>query len=293
MRVGRHQGDAGAPGRAVGSGGGGGPKRSLGQNFLVDPNLQRKIAAAVGGEAGDRVLEIGPGRGALTGHLARRGGKLWVVELDDQLAARLAAQYARDPNVTVVHGDVLRVELAALTGDWPATRVVGNIPYNITTPIVFRLLTPPCPAEIVLTMQAEVAARMLAAPGSRSYGALSVGVGLHARATRLFKVPRQAFRPVPKVESAVVRLTPYAPPRFAPPVAANIRRLVRAAFSWRRKQMKTILARHPELRPADGSPVDVALDVLKARGLSPAARPEQLSPEDFAALAVALLPPGG
>lgn len=286
----------------VGGGRAGGPKRSLGQNFLVDPNLQRKIAAAVGGEAGDRVLEIGPGRGALTGHLARRGGRLWVVELDDQLAAALTAQYDREPNVTVVHGDVLRVDLAALTGDWPATRVVGNIPYNITTPIVFRLLTPPCPAEIVLTMQAEVAARMLAAPGSRSYGALSVGVGLHARVTRLFKVPRHAFRPVPKVESAVVRLTPYTPPRFAPPVAANIRRLVRAAFSWRRKQMKTILARHPELRPAElrpasGSPVDVALDmvldVLKARGLSPAARPEQLSPEDFAALAEVLLPPGG
>lgn len=287
-------------------GGGGGPKRSLGQNFLVDPNLQRKIAGAVGGQAGaagdragDRVLEIGPGRGALTRHLVQRGGQLWAVELDDQLAAALAARYREDPRVTVVHGDVLRVDLPALTGDWPATRVVGNIPYNITTPILFRLLAPPCPAEIVVTVQAEVAARMLAGPGSRTYGALSVGVSLHAQAARLFKVPRHAFRPVPKVESAVVRLTPYAPPRLSPPMAAKVRRLVRAAFSWRRKQIKTILARHPELRPAcggspaDGGAPDAALDALKARGVSSTARPEELSPEDFTALAEALPLPDG
>ena len=273
------------------AGGGARPKRSLGQNFLVDPNLQRKIAGAVGGEAGDPVLEIGPGRGALTDHLVRRGVKLWAVELDDRLAASLTAEHAGNPRVTIVHGDVLRLELAALTGDWAATRVVGNIPYNIATPILFRLLSPPCPAEIVLTVQAEVAARMLAGPGSRTYGALSVGVGLHARAAPLFKVPRKAFRPVPKVDSAVVRLTPYAPPRLSPAAAGQVRRLVRAAFSWRRKQMKTILARHPEMRPVGGS-TEAVLDALNARGLSPAARPEELAPEDWVALAEALRPPG-
>lgn len=276
----------GAPPRAAGAR----PKRSLGQNFLVDPNLQRRIADAAGGEAGDPILEIGPGRGALTGHLARRRLRLWAVELDDRLAAALAARHAADPLVTVVHGDVLRLDLPALTGDWAATRVVGNIPYNITTPIVFRLLSPPCPLQIVMTVQAEVAARMLAGPGSRTYGALSVGVSLHARAERLFRAPRQAFRPVPKVDSTVVRLTPHAPPRLAPQAAARVRRLVRAAFSWRRKQMRTILLRHPEARALGGSGA-AALAALEARGASAAARPEELAPEDFTALAEALRAP--
>lgn len=266
------------------------PKRSLGQNFLVDPNLQRRIAEAAQGEAGDPMLEIGPGRGALTGHLARRGVKLWAVELDDRLAASLTARHAADPLVTVVHGDVLRLDLPALTGEWAATRVVGNIPYNITTPIVFRLLSPPCPLEIVMTVQAEVAARMLAGPGSRTYGALSVGVSLHAKAERLFKAPRRAFRPVPKVDSTVVRLTPHAPPRLSSQEAVRVRRLVRAAFSWRRKQIGTILARHPEARALGGSGA-AALAVLESRGASATARPEELAPEDFTALAEALRSP--
>lgn len=275
------------------------PKRSLGQNFLVDANLQRKIVAAALDDAGGAcapgqpVLEIGPGRGALTDHLARRDVRLFALELDDILAAALSARYADNPRVAVVHGDVLGLELPSVTGDWPATRVVGNIPYNITTPIVFRLLAPPCPKQIVLTMQAEVADRMLAGPGSKTYGALSVGVALSARAERLFAVPRTAFRPVPRVDSAVVRLTPLPASRTDPADArlgasarsrASVRTLVRAAFSWRRKQMGTILTRHPDLRfePA------VAARALESRSLPKRIRPEQLSPEDFAALAEAL-----
>lgn len=264
------------------------PKRSLGQNFLVDANARRKIvAAALTGPDGP-VLEIGPGRGALTEALARRGVRLYAVELDDALAATLAARYAGDPRVDVVHGDVLRVDLAAVTGDWSATRVLGNIPYNITTPIVFRLLTPPCPSEIVIAVQSEVADRMLASPGSKTYGALSVGVALAARAKRLFNVPRTAFRPVPRVDSTVVRLTPLPASRSASKDAAAARTaarvLVRAAFSWRRKQIGTILARHPDLNLTP----DTAARVLESRSLSPRTRPEQLSPDDFAALAQAL-----
>ena len=156
------------------------PKRSLGQNFLVDPNLQRKIVAAVGAGEDEPVLEIGPGRGALTEHLARRAVRLTAVELDDELAAALAERYEDNPRVGVVHGDILSLDLPALVPEWARTVVVGNIPYNITTPIVFRLLRLPYPSDIVLTVQAEVAARMLAGPGSRTYGALSVGVGIHA-----------------------------------------------------------------------------------------------------------------
>lgn len=262
------------------------PKRSLGQNFLVDPNLQRKIVEAVGSGEGEPVLEIGPGRGALTGHLVARGVRLTAVELDDELAGELAFRYEADRRVNVVHGDVLSLDLPALAGDWSGTTVVGNIPYGITTPIVFRLLRLPCPRDIVLTVQVEVARRILAGPGTRIYGALSVGVALHARASRICKVPRSAFRPVPRVDSVALRITPRSPPRLTPAAAARVRVVTRAAFSWRRKQLGTILARHPDLR----CPRDALERVLEARSLSPALRPEQLSPEDFMAIAAALPP---
>lgn len=264
-------------------------KRSLGQNFLVDPNLQRKIVGAVRAGRDDPVLEIGPGRGALTAHLAERGVRLTLVELDDDLAAELAARYREDPRVRMVHGDILSLDPAALGGEWARTTVVGNIPYNITTPIIFRLLRLPYPRDIVLTVQAEVAARILAGPGTRTYGALSVGVGLHARASRICKVPRTAFRPVPRVDSEAMRITPRSPPRLTPVAAARVRSLTRAAFSWRRKQLGTILARHPDLR----CPRDRSEAVLADLGLSSTVRPERLSPEDFMALAEALLPEDG
>jgi len=264
--------------------GSGRPKRSLGQNFLVDPNLQRKIVAAVGAGEGEPVLEIGPGRGALTEHLARRGVRLTVVELDDELAAALAERYEDNPRVEVVHGDILSLDLPALVPEWARTVVVGNIPYNITTPIVFRLLRLPYPSDIVLTVQAEVAARMLAGPGSRIYGALSVGVGVHAAPSRVCKVPRTAFRPVPRVDSAVVRLTPRSPPRLTAVEWDRVRVLTRAAFSWRRKQLGTILSRHPDLR----IPRAAVHELLGERGLSPTVRPEQLSPGEFVELGMAL-----
>lgn len=270
------------------------PKRSLGQNFLVSEPLQRRIAAACGAGEGEEVLEIGPGRGALTRHLADSGARVVAVELDDALAGRLRALFRGRPGVRIVHGDVLELDLPALADCWAETRVVGNIPYNITTPILFRLLAPPCPADIVVTVQTEVARRMLAGPGSKTYGALSVGVALHAQAQRLFSVPRGAFRPAPRVDSTVVRLTPRSPPRLAPPEAARVRRVVRAAFSWRRKQIGTILRAHPDLRPARRA----AMEALEARSLDPMSRPEQLAPEDFVALAAVLAPgqppgPGG
>ncbi len=264
-------------------------KRSLGQNFLIDPNLQRKIAGAVGtptGE-GESVLEIGPGHGALTRHLADSGATVTAVELDDELAAALTARYQDEPRVTIVHGDILSVELSSLTADWGRTRVVGNIPYNITTPIIFRLLQLPYPADIVLTVQAEVAARIMSGPGTRVYGALSVGVAIHARVERVCKVPRQAFRPVPRVDSVAIRVTPRDPPRVTADEASRVRTVTRAAFSWRRKQLGTILRRHPDLR----CPASSISDALATRSLSPTVRPEQLSPEDFLWLASALTLP--
>lgn len=261
-------------------------KRSLGQNFLVDPNLRRKIAAAVGAGEGDQVLEIGAGRGALTDHLVQAGAVLTAVELDDELAPELAARHRHDPRVRIVHGDILSLDLPRLTADWSATRVAGNIPYNITTPIIFKLLRFPFPADIVLTVQAEVGARILAPPGSRTYGALTVGVAVHAEVSLVCRVPRGAFRPVPRVDSVALRITPHAPQRVDAEAARRVRILTRAAFSWRRKQLGRILRRHPDLR----CPQAEVERVLAERSLPASIRPEQLSPDDFIALSGTLLP---
>jgi 16S rRNA (adenine1518-N6/adenine1519-N6)-dimethyltransferase len=259
-------------------------KRSLGQNFLVDAHLQRKIVDAVGAGRDDEVLEIGPGRGALTRHLAGRVGRLLLVELDDALASALAARYGGRDDVEVVHGDVLAAPLAELLRSIEAARVVGNIPYNITTPIIFRLLELPRPLEIVLMVQEEVADRIVAPPGTKAYGALSVGVRSVARVERLFRVRRGAFRPVPGVDSAVVRITPLRPAPMDAEEEARLRNLVRAVFQWRRKQLRRILHDHSELRFAD-TKIDAA---LAATGAAPEDRPERLSPEQFIRLARAL-----
>lgn len=256
-------------------------RKSLGQNFLVDPNLQRKIVAATGAGPTDEVLEIGPGRGALTGHLAGTVRRLVLVELDDVLAQDLVDLYENDASVEVLHGDVLDLDRASVLEDPAAALVVGNIPYNITTPIVFHLLKRPRPASIVLMVQDEVADRLVADVGTKSYGALSVGVRSVARVEKLFRVRRGAFRPVPGVDSAVVRITPVRPEPLEVETEARLRVLVRACFQWRRKQLGKILRDHPDLSIAPA----VVGPILEAIGAAPSERPERIDPEDFAALA--------
>lgn len=255
-------------------------KRSLGQNFLVDPNLQRKIVEALGAGPGDEVLEVGPGRGALTRHLAGRVGRLVLVELDDALAGELLRTYGDRVDVEVVHGDVLRVRLDDRLRDPERVRVVGNIPYNITTPIVFRLLERPRPAEIVLMVQEEVAERIVAEPGTKAYGALAVGVRSVAAVERLFRVGRSAFRPVPRVDSAVVRIRPLRPEPLGKAEEERLRTLVRAAFQWRRKQLGKILRDHPDLVIPPGE----AEAILAGLGIGASERPERLPPETFVSL---------
>lgn len=259
-------------------------KRSLGQNFLVDPNLQRKIVRAVGAGPDDEVVEVGPGRGALTSHLVGTVGRLVLVELDDDLAASLSAEYGARRDVEVVHGDVLEVALERHVRRPEALRVVGNIPYNITTPILFRLLERPRPRTIVLMVQEEVADRIVAPEGTHAYGALAVGVRSVARAERLFRVGRKAFRPVPRVDSAVVRIEPIVPEPLTVGQEVRLRRLVRAAFQWRRKQLGKILRDHPELRV----PPEAARSALEGLGIDPTDRPERLDPDTFVRLADAL-----
>lgn len=260
------------------------PKRSLGQNFLVDPNIQRKIVAALGAGVDDEVLEIGPGRGALTRHLAAEVGRLVLIELDDVLAAARAEEFAARRDITVVHGDVLEIDLSAHVTDPGELLVIGNIPYNITTPIIFRLLERPRPRDIVLMVQDEVAHRIVAEPGTKAYGALSVGVRSVAEAQRLFKVKRGAFRPEPGVDSAIIRITPKKPEPIDAAQEARLRTLVRAAFQWRRKQLRKILRDHPDLSIAQ----EAAEAACASVGVNPDDRPERLSPEAFLALSAAI-----
>ncbi|MCA9739112.1 MAG: 16S rRNA (adenine(1518)-N(6)/adenine(1519)-N(6))-dimethyltransferase RsmA [Gemmatimonadota bacterium] len=257
------------------------PKRSLGQNFLVDPTLARRIVDAAPIEPGDTVVEIGPGRGALTHGLRERTDRLVLVELDDALAAHWSDRAQHDPGITLLHADVLELSLAAL-GDPAHTVVVGNIPYNITSPLLFHLLARPRPRAIVVMVQKEVADRLRAEPGSKAYGALTVGIRTVAEVDGVLRVPPGAFRPRPRVDSAVVRLVPHRPPRLTVDEEGRLRHVVRAAFQWRRKQIAKVLRDHPDL--ALGARADGVLDAV---GLPAERRPDQIAPETWVALAQA------
>lgn len=259
-------------------------KKSLGQNFLVERAYQERIVAALEPQPDDAVVEIGPGRGALTRHLVGRVRRLVLVELDDALAAQWQTELGARPDVEVRHQDALTLDLTALDVAPARLKVIGNIPYHITSPLIFHLLQPGRRAAlIVLMVQREVAVRMLAPAGGRNYGALSVGVQTAARVERLFQVPRGAFRPVPGVDSTVVRLTPWQPPLLEPDEEADLRALTRAAFGWRRKQLQRILREAPgyELDPDQ-------VAQLAAAGFEPVARPESLAPAEFVRLMRAL-----
>lgn len=260
-------------------------KRSLGQNFLVDVNLQRSIVQALGAGPEDEVLEIGPGPGALTRHLVTAVRRLILVELDDALAARLQNDFADNPAVRVLNADILDLPLETISEDPAALKVIGNIPYNITTPIIFSLLERfPRPARIVLMVQREVAERIAAPPGSKTYGALSVGVQSVARVERVLNVGRHAFRPMPDVESTVIRIEPFQPPRLSADMERALRNLTRAAFGQRRKQFQRILRDAYRLTP-DG------VAALESRtGFDLRRRPETFAPDDFVTLSRELTP---
>ncbi|HEU4452006.1 MAG TPA: 16S rRNA (adenine(1518)-N(6)/adenine(1519)-N(6))-dimethyltransferase RsmA [Longimicrobium sp.] len=258
-------------------------KRSLGQNFLIDPNLQRRIVDSLEPGPDDEVLEIGPGVGALTQHLVGRVRRLVLVELDNALAARLRERFADDPSVEVINEDVLEVPLERITADPARLKVIGNIPYNITTPILFSLLERrPRPREIVLMVQREVADRLLEKAGTKTYGALAVGVQAVADATRVLNVSREAFRPVPDVMSSVVKIVPHDPPRLEPDEEGALRELTRAAFQQRRKQFQRILrdAYSLSAEEVEALGAEVGMDLRQ--------RPETFSAERFIDLSRAL-----
>jgi 16S rRNA (adenine1518-N6/adenine1519-N6)-dimethyltransferase len=255
-------------------------RKRLGQHFLTDPRILGRIADALELRGDETVVEIGPGRGALTDVLRHRARRVVAVELDRALAARLREHYAGDERVSIVEGDVLEVDLARVAGGRYC--LVGNLPYYLTTPILFRALRPPRPERAVFMVQREVAERMVARPGTREYGALSVNLQALARVELLFKVAAGAFQPPPKVESAVVRVTPRPDPEIEPALEDRYRTFVQDAFGLRRKQMRRVLRTIVGLSP------ETAEALLRSRGIDAEARPETLSAHDFAELLRAL-----
>jgi 16S rRNA (adenine1518-N6/adenine1519-N6)-dimethyltransferase len=252
------------------------PRKRLGQHFLVDPTALERIADALGPTASDVVVEIGPGRGALTDLLSQRAKRVIAIELDRDLVPYLRDRYREAGNVDVIERDVLEVNLGEVAGS--EFLLAGNVPYYITTPILFRALELPRPARAVYLVQREVAERIVAPPGSRTYGALSVNVQAVAHAELVARVPAGAFRPAPSVESAIVRLTPRPDPVVDQRLEEALRSLVQDAFGLRRKQMRRVV------RTVGHLDVHAADQVLTAAGIDPEVRPETLSPEDFARL---------
>jgi len=251
-------------------------RKSLGQHFLSDRRILGRIADALQLKGGETVLEIGPGRGALTDILAERAGRLIAIEYDRALADLLRQRYAKRGNVLIAEADVLEVSLGELAAG-PYV-LVGNVPYYITTPILFHALVPPRAERAVYLVQREVADRLAASPGSKEYGGLTVNVAAVAKAETLFRVPAGAFSPPPKVESAVVRITPLATPLVQPAEEKTLRTLVQNAFGMRRKQMRRVVR---SLLALDAPAADA---LLAAAHIDPEVRPETLSPEQFVAL---------
>jgi 16S rRNA (adenine1518-N6/adenine1519-N6)-dimethyltransferase len=259
-------------------------RKSLGQHFLSDPRILKRIADALDPAADETVIEIGPGRGSLTRELLARAGRVIAIEIDRALASKLREQYAGDRRLDVIERDVLETNLGTLAGGDFA--LVGNVPYYITTPILFHALRPPRPTRAVYLVQKEVADRLSASPGTKEYGALTVNVGALARAETLFRVPPGAFSPPPSVDSAVVRITPRPDAVVRPQEEERFRLFVQQAFGMRRKQMRRVL------RSVLALPAERAEQLLRAAAIHPEARPETLSPEQFAELLVESSPIG-
>lgn len=244
------------------------PRKRFGQHFLHDAGVVARLLTAIRPEPNDRLIEIGPGEGALTAPLLERVRRLEVIEIDRDLAARLRTAYPVE-RLVVHEADALSFDFGQLP---EGLRIVGNLPYNVSTPLLFHLagfVDRVCDMHFML--QREVVERMVAQPSTPAYGRLSVMLQTRFRLAMLFRVAPGAFRPPPKVESAVVRLTPLEPAARAAVDFERLSTLVAGAFSARRKKLKNAL------------PLDAA--GFAALGLDPNLRPENLSPDDYVRVA--------
>jgi 16S rRNA (adenine1518-N6/adenine1519-N6)-dimethyltransferase len=247
------------------------PRKRFGQHFLHDQGILRRIVECVSPQSGDRMIEIGPGEGAMTLPLLRAAGKLTAIELDRDLIEPLREKSRGIGELEIINADVLNVDFSALG---QSLRIVGNLPYNISTPILFHCLEHSSSIrDMHFMLQKEVVERMAAAPGSKVYGRLSVMLQFRCSVEPLLNVPPGAFRPPPKVDSAVVRLTPLPASSLPDVDTAVLANVVRAAFGQRRKTLSNALR-----------DVATAAD-LEAVGIDPRARAEQIPVADFVRLA--------
>ncbi len=249
-------------------------RKRFGQNFLHDAGVIDRILRAIFPREGERLLEIGPGQGALTEGLVNSGAQLDVIELDKDLIPLLKLRFGLKPNFTLHEGDALQFNFATLDVEPRSLRVVGNLPYNISTPLIFHLLDQ---ADLIRDMhfmlQKEVVERMSARPGTGHWGRLSIMVQYHCKVENLFTVGPGAFKPAPKVDSAIVRLTPHSQlPHPARDVQA-LDRVVREAFNQRRKTLRNTLKNL------------LSSEQIEAAGIDASLRPEQLELADFVRLA--------
>ena len=249
------------------------PKKSLGQHFLTDRNMIDMIVLAVDPRPGDRLVEIGPGQGAITLPLLRRHGELTAIEFDRDLVVPLSQAAHGVGQLTVIHKDVLEVDFTRLAAE-DKLRLVGNLPYNLSSPILFHALEHAAVVrDMHFMLQKEVVDRMAAAPGSKVYGRLSVMLQAYCTVTSLFDVPPTAFRPPPKVDSAVARLVPHAPEQVGINDHKRFADVVRAAFGQRRKTLRNALS-----GVCDSEQIEAA-------GLRPDLRAEQVEVAAFVRLA--------
>lgn len=261
--------------------------KGFGQNFIVNPGICPKIVEAAGIDETWGVLEIGPGIGVLTKELAARAARVVAVEIDERLPPLLAETLSDCHNVEIVQGDVLKTDLAALFAQKLAglkIAVCANLPYYITSPIIMKLLEERLPIEhLTVMVQKEAADRLAAQPGTRLAGAITYAVHYYAAPRTLFTVQPGSFFPPPKVTSAVIQMTLHKTPPCTPKDEAHMFRVIRAAFSQRRKTAANAVSAGLSLPKAR------VLSALAAAGLSETARPEQLTLPQFAALSDALL----
>ena len=249
------------------------PRKRFGQHFLHDPRIIGKILAAIAPQPGDALVEIGPGLGAITLPLLERARRLTAIELDRDVIPHLEAAAKPKGELTIVQGDALEQSLATLAPAGGKLRLVGNLPYNVSTPLLFHFLDQAdCVQDMHFMLQKEVVQRMAAGPGGKEYGRLTVMLASRCRVEPLFNIGPGAFRPPPKVDSAFVRLTPFIAPPFSIPDRRRFAQIVTQAFSHRRKTLKNALA----------GVVDEAK--IASAGIDPKARPETLSAADFARL---------
>ena len=255
-------------------------QKRFGQNFLIDGYVIEKILRAAEITKDDVVLEIGPGIGTMTQYLAEAAGEVFAVEIDKNLLPILAETLAEYDNVTVVNEDILKVDIAALTGGRPV-KVVANLPYYITTPIIMGLFENHIPAtSITVMVQKEVAERMQAGPGGKDYGALSLAVQYYAEPYIVANVPPNCFMPRPNVGSAVIRLTRHTEPKIVVKDEKFMFKLIRASFNQRRKTLQNGINNSAELSIGK----DAVVEALRKMGLSESIRGEALTLAQFAEL---------